>query len=312
MELLTKILTKCHLQGGKEVRWYAVPVLGLLVATTACSGGAEPLPEISESSQRELLGVLATRDPEHDNDIDIYEALVEDARASCMRSEGFEYLAYLPDQSSEAIEYATLPDDEFREQYGFGMLTLFEETASPSVPTAENPNEIYKASLSEVEREAFDDSYGGCSEQARIVVGDPPGLLAISEETSALLEDASTRAKSTKAYIEADDSWSPCMREEGGHDFDSRDAMFELLSINTERFAAPFLEALNAAYGASDSDAAQQLSMVDVLSPIELGEYQAAMELEIDIAVADGVCGAPIDIAYDEAYFAELDRLAGI
>lgn len=81
----------------------------------------------------------------------------EERVAQCMADEGFEYIPNVepPDESNEDRAYA-LPPEEFAKQYGYGVTTL-----TMSDNSDENPNQVYRDSLSEQAKDAYDAALHG-------------------------------------------------------------------------------------------------------------------------------------------------------
>ena len=229
-----------------------------------------------------------------------------------MRLAGFdEYIAYVPGVTGLQLAFDTLSKEEYAEKYGFGMLTTIEQTAFVDPSTDPDPNSLYRNGLSPAEQSAYDEQLPECIRAAEAELGEPPGVLTLSEQTTRILDEASERAKSTREYIDAEQSWAPCMAKLGAFDYETRDDMREQLGATVERFAQPFIDRLNAAYSTSDLETARSLTMANVLSQTEYEEYVRAIETERSAALADLECGRPIDKAFESTYFKELEQLSG-
>lgn len=235
-----------------------------------------------------------------------YDQLVAEETASCMRLEGFDFIAVTDSGGSVSVGLAGLSEEEYREQFGFGMLSRIEIEAFQAPP--QNPNDEYYDGLAAGEQEAFDEARTGCSLAAAESAGPAPNQVTLSDQALEIIDDITLRAASSDAYVEAEFAWQDCMSSQG-YEFESRQDLFAQLGSNAERFAEPFLNSLNALYAAEDLEAASTLTMQDALSRDDYEEYQAAVAFEIEMAQADAVCGADIDTAFNDFYQAEFAAL---
>lgn len=198
-----------------------VPVAGLLLV--ACGGGGsnkDPEPQ----SLDEQVGFELT-------DSSDKERKVESEIQVCMEAQGFEYVAVDPAARRAALLGATgVSEDEFEEQYGYGITTLYEQRRQQASGEA---NAKIRAALNESERAAYDRALrgdnldatfedavtagdftrlGGCTKEAteKVYGG---GELLRSLQTG--LEELETRILADARMVKAVAAWSECMRKEG-------------------------------------------------------------------------------------------------
>ncbi len=280
-------------------------VLVVLVVAVGC-GSADETVSVSDAVRSELIAV---RDADRGLTTEEYNAEVEEHRADCMLSEGFEYLPVLDSGGPRNSTALTMSEEEFIEEFGFGMLTRIEQEAFQRPP--EDPNEAYYGELSDGERAAYDLALESCFDVATSEAGDPPGMVGVSPAGDEALDLIHERAITSAEYLEAAEQWPGCMAS-AGLQFENRDEMLSRLGQNTDRFAQPFIDKLNEFYATDDQDGAASLTMADALTASEYGEYQAAVDLEIEAAVADLDCGEAMTTAFDKAHERELNALIGV
>ncbi len=206
----------------------------------------------------------------------------------CMRDRGFENYTVADD----ARRWDGLSQEEFRAQYGFGILPLIELQAySP------DPNVTIAADLDSGDLTAYTEAQAVCDP-----VGAPQmEVVTLSDEAWAALNDLRNEIVTSPEMIQAEAAWAECVAERGSP-IANRSEMMEQIGRRSERFAAPFLEQLNTHQMSGDHDAAAALRMVDVLSPAEHAEYEAAVEREIEAAQLDAQCGPLVDDVHDRLW----------
>jgi hypothetical protein len=167
----------------------------------------------------------------------------------CMQDEGFEYVPYVVDPSDwdHPFEDAyALPPDEFAEQYGYGISTLYmAESDMPDDPNEEIRRGLSQQALAEYERALYGDMAGqessegeewtpppledrGCYDKASAQVwGDPyedeGNIRDPHQEFEALMDDLWSiheRFMSDPRMEEPTENWRDCMAE-AGHPFEA-------------------------------------------------------------------------------------------
>ncbi len=232
-----------------------------------------------------------------------YESAFAESIAVCMQRQGYDYTAftegdYVPDQRTEAERVA---------EDGFGMVTAIEGINDDLTPT-DDPNDETRSALAPDQQAAWDSALSDCSAAAVDEV--PPLDPDISPEATALMADARAAAEGSETYAEAQAAWRTCMAN-AGHEYESREAMLSELGALADRFAMPFVDAVNELTQAGKHDEAADLEVSDVLSGQDLADYEAALALELELAAADLDCAAGLAEAYEAAYEEALDRAIG-
>lgn len=186
----------------------------------------------------------------------VYErrAKVENIVRECMQAQGFEYTPVDP-RAEEAALTGTrgLSKDEFEEQYGYGITTLYEERLQLA---ASSPNAAYRSSLSEADRDAYDRALnggdptatfevaldtgefsilGGCLREATEKVFGGAELLSTLETELAEVEE---RATNDGRMIAAIEKWAACMRDRG-YDYEFPEQIDVVLQERLEVIVGP-------------------------------------------------------------------------
>lgn len=273
-----------------------VGLAGLAVLAAACS-----TPAISSEAAGVSPAVAAelTELRSFERDPIAYESAFAESIAVCMQRQGYDYTAftegdYVPDQRTEAERVA---------EDGFGMVTAIEGINDDLTPT-DDPNDETRSALAPDQQAAWDAALSGCSAAAVDEV--PPLDPDISPEAAAVMADARAAAEGSETYAEAQAAWRTCMAN-AGHEYERREAMLSELGALADRFAMPFVDAVNELTQAGKHEEAVDLEVRDVLSGQDLADYGAAVALELELAASDLDCAAGLAEAYEEA----LDRAIG-
>jgi hypothetical protein len=289
-----------------------------VLALTACTGvpgGPSATPSLRQEDSplaRYLSKVMggpgldATR-AEQQAFYDEQQRKVEEATATCMTGEGFEYQ---PSAGSsvvvgDAADYR--PEErDWVARYGYGMVRYPGQEAE-SVPQATatvDPNQAYVESLTEAEQQAYQEAlYGkpsepsdngeateyrwqdaGCMGRAQHEV---QGDATFTEETHKPLIDALTTFYSTLSddpgYATVDAEWAACMKEGPFGGFTRQPEAAE--SIST--LVSEYYENANA--GEEGTDKTGDGSDSTFGTPDD-PEYAAIAEKEVPLALADLDC----------------------
>jgi hypothetical protein len=200
-----------------------LPLLaGAIVALLAAGCGAEEKKPTEVVELEETLGFSPEGIMER-------QSRVENRIRDCMKAQGFDYIPVDPFAQQQALTgKARLTEDEFIEQFGYGISTFFGRSGGPP-----DPNERIRKSLSPTDRaaynralwgentgatfaEAVDSGHfaqlGGCTKLAsEAVFGGGAVLTALvaklDELDSSILED--------QRMVRAEERWSACMSEQG-------------------------------------------------------------------------------------------------
>jgi hypothetical protein len=155
----------------------------------------------------------------------------ENLIAPCMQKQGFRYIPVDPvAQQAELTGTQKLTEEEFNEQFGYGITTLFEQRLQASTL---GPNQEYYNSLTDAERVAFDralygndktatfavaldtgefDRLGGCLKETTDEVF---GGAELIQDVTAKLDELDERILADARMIEVVEKWSDCMAEAG-------------------------------------------------------------------------------------------------
>jgi hypothetical protein len=157
------------------------------------------------------------------------QARVEGSISECMKAQGFDYVPVDPLAQRAALTgKARMSDEEFLEQFGYGISTLVGRGGKTS-----NPNEQYRRSLTPADRAAYDrtlwgespgltfaeavdndlaDELGGCTKRATSAVF---GGAAILSTLQAKFDQLEERIVQDQRMVKAVERWSQCMADEG-------------------------------------------------------------------------------------------------
>jgi hypothetical protein len=253
------------------------------------------------------------------------QRLLEEQVATCMRALGWEYTPVDYSQFDTYQDpFADLSEEEFREQYGYGISTFLgiedELFGGPDVEFVD-PNQEYVMSLTPVEQEAFyadlhgvweepeidpdtgeypNDYFGpetGCYPEAeREIYGNPGETFGALDEAFMELEQ---RIQSDSRMVEALAGWSTCMQE-GGYSFSTFEDAFIYLDekmqpIWEQDYVEPFegmSEAEIEEFFATTSPEEQEDFFRQFEPDFDTPEVRAIQAEELTIAALDNECRA--------------------
>ena len=180
------------------------------------------------------------------------QSRVEAGIRDCMRDEGFEYVPVDPlAQRAAVLGSSRLSDEEFLQQFGYGISTLWGRGQ-----TAADPNERIRLAMSPSERKVYDrflwgensgatfteavdsgnfEKLGGCTRGAtEAVFGGAQVLTEIQGKLDALEE----RILQDQRMVRAIERWSRCMAE-SGFQYEEPEAIDSDLFERTEKIVGP-------------------------------------------------------------------------
>jgi hypothetical protein len=157
------------------------------------------------------------------------QSRVENRIRECMTTQGFEYTPVDPFAQQQALTgKARLSEEEFIEQFGYGISTLFGRATEQA-----DPNEQIRRSLSATDRAAYDRALWGdnrgatfadavdsghfgelgvCTKQAsEAIFGGGPVLTALV----AKLDELDGNILEDQRMVRANEKWSACMTQRG-------------------------------------------------------------------------------------------------
>jgi hypothetical protein len=154
---------------------------------------------------------------------------VEGVIQECMRAQGFEYVPVDPLAQRAALTgKARMTDEEFLQQFGYGISTMFGRGGNES-----DPNERIRKGLGEADRAAYDRTLwgenpgltfaeaidndaatdlGGCTKQATERVF---GGAAVLASVQGKFDELEERITQDQRMVRAVERWSRCMAERG-------------------------------------------------------------------------------------------------
>jgi hypothetical protein len=220
------------------------------------------------------------------------QSRVEAAIRDCMRNEGFEYVPIDPlAQRASLLGSSRLSDEEFLEQFGYGISTLWGRAKAEA-----DPNERVRRSLSPAERKAYDrvlwgensgatftaavdsgdfEALGGCTRKAtEAVFGGAQVLTEIQGKLDALEE----RILQDQRMVRAIERWSRCMAK-AGFQYEEPEAIDSDLFERMEEIVGPLPGQF--ATGPASGEEAQ---------PYDRATLAALQQEEVAIARADHQC----------------------
>ena len=189
------------------------------LALTACGGdkAATPRGSVEDELGFDQAGIAER------------QSRVEAAISDCMRAQGFDYVPIDPLAQRAAIAgSARLSDEDFLNQFGYGISTLFGRGGPQS-----DPNERVRDALSSADRAAYDRALwgdnpgatfgqandsgdftrlGGCTKQSTELVF---GGIAILNGLVGKLDELDEQIAQDQRMVRAVEQWSACMTDAG-------------------------------------------------------------------------------------------------
>jgi hypothetical protein len=215
-----------------------------LLLVAACGGGggsSSDLPPVEEQLGLEQDGILQRQGKA--------ENLIRD----CMKAQGFEYVPVDPlAQRAAAVGQAGMTEEEFNQQFGYGITTLFDKEQA----AGGNPNDAIRAALGDADGAAYDlalfgddtsatfaqalDSgdysrLGGCTKQAAEAVF---GGVAVFQSLQQKLDELDSSILEDERMVKAVAAWSDCMRA-AGFDLAEQDEVDSTLRAKLEAIVGP-------------------------------------------------------------------------
>ncbi len=278
-----------------------------------------------ESPISAALGVPT--DPTEQQDFyNVQQVEREQFIAQCMAEQGFEYIPVDYSQYND-FSGAVFDEQEYVEEYGFGISTTFLEGFEGQVSADEfvDPNQDYVEALSDPEREAYylalygDQSIyeeldpngegieitpeimaqqGGCQNESNAAVNDP--YQAFYTEFNTQLEDMYERIQADPRVAGVAAEWSACMEDEG-YTFASPEEMYNEISERMNPFyelaypsdfsdEAPAEAVTSQDEGITESTAVYVPPGPPELTDAQQAELEDLQEYEFAVAAANYEC----------------------
>lgn len=290
-----------------------VAVLALLAA--GCSEGADA-ETLEEFMGDDGIGVFGPRGGASEQQ----EREIEEQIAECMAEKGFEYIPKEPsDGPPTAFEdhpRQEMDEDEFREEYGYGISTWQPEPGERGFEPSDDPNHELMEEMDEAERDAWHEALRGrppidpdelepgempdagehehprgCRDEAREeVLGEQ---LELRKELRDAMEGLHEAMQSDPRVAEAERAWAECMRERGWDVDEPMDAHRMIREEHHELIEAHMPE-----HEMPDPDADPE-EMEDFEPPepdIPEGKLEELQDREMEIAGDDHECAEEHDL----------------
>lgn len=226
-----------------------------LLVLAACGDGAA-----DDESLADFFGIEDDQE-QMIADAESQQREMEEAIASCMADEGFEYIPRDVDDFAAADDpRQDLSAEEFQEEYGYGISTVDHDAMAPDQD--DDPNIAIQEEMDDAEREAYQRALhgemteidpdadpdevedqpmepGGCQGEAmQEVQGEQ---MEVMQELQPEFMDLEQRISSDPRLVEAQEAWQGCMREAGYGDYaEQSDIMTELFERLNELQSAAF------------------------------------------------------------------------
>ncbi|MGH2742399.1 MAG: hypothetical protein ACRDN8_07935 [Thermoleophilaceae bacterium] len=195
--------------------------MALAAIMIAGCGGDEPAPDTPVELE-DQLGFSESGVVER-------QSRVEGHISECMKAQGFDYVPVDPLAQRAALTgKARMTDEEFLDQFGYGISTLFGRGTPQS-----DPNERIRRSLGAADRSAYDrtlygdnpgltfaeaidndaaDELGGCTKKATEAVF---GGAAVLSTLQGKFDELEERINQDQRMVQAVEKWTECMAEKG-------------------------------------------------------------------------------------------------
>lgn len=235
---------------SRTISWVVLASVAAMIGLGACGGS----PSASSSSTTQPDSIEAALGLDQAS-IQAREAKVQQAIATCMKSEGFDYIPI--DPAAAGFSFVTFggagqDTSEYRKTKGYGISTTF-GTQRGTTP-AKDPNEEIRSHLTDDERTAYDkalygaaapkdtgaegggvqirvgpggaDQFGelGCFGKAQQSVGGPS-----PETVGPKLKELQDRIAADSRLVKANADWAACMNKSGYSQFTKPEEIIQYL-----------------------------------------------------------------------------------
>jgi hypothetical protein len=229
----------------------AVLALGATLALAAC-GGDDSVPTNQDSSKRQPSGPVEDQLGFDTAGIMARQSRVEADIRECMKAQGFDYVPIDPFAQRAAVTgVSRLSDEDFLEQFGYGISTLWGRGG-----TQADPNQRLRAGLSPADRRAYDRALwgenagatfqaavdsgdftklGGCTRKATETVF---GGAQVLTQLQGKLDQLDERILEDQRMVHALERWTACMAK-AGYRYEDPDEIDTDLTKRMERIVGP-------------------------------------------------------------------------
>ena len=228
-----------------------IVVLGVAVSVSACGGG-DSASSTQQSSKRQASGPVEDQLGFDTAGIMARQSRVEADIRECMKAQGFDYVPIDPFAQRAAVTgVSRLSDEDFLDQFGYGISTLWGRGGSQS-----DPNQRLRAGLSAADRRAYDRALwgenpgatfqaavdsgdftklGGCTRKATEAVF---GGAQVLTQLQGKLDQLDERILEDQRMVRANERWTACMAK-AGYQYEDPDEIDADLTKRMERIVGP-------------------------------------------------------------------------
>jgi hypothetical protein len=228
-----------------------IVVLGVALAVSAC-GGDDSASSTQASSKRQASGPVEDQLGFDTAGIMARQSRVEADIRECMKAQGFDYVPIDPFAQRAAVTgVSRLSDEDFLEQFGYGISTLWGRGGSQA-----DPNQRLRAGLSAADRRAYDRALwgdnagatfqaavdsgdftklGGCTRKATEAVF---GGAQVLTQLQGKLDQLDERILEDQRMVRALERWTACMAK-AGYRYEDPDEIDADLTKRMERIVGP-------------------------------------------------------------------------
>lgn len=228
-----------------------IVVLGVALSVSACGGG-DSASSTQQSSKRQASGPVEDQLGFDTAGIMARQSRVEADIRECMKAQGFDYVPIDPFAQRAAVTgVSRLSDEDFLDQFGYGISTLWGRGGSQA-----DPNQRLRAGLSAADRRAYDRALwgenpgatfqaavdsgdftklGGCTRKATEAVF---GGAQVLTQLQGKLDQLDERILEDQRMVRANERWTACMAK-AGYRYEDPDEIDADLTKRMERIVGP-------------------------------------------------------------------------
>jgi hypothetical protein len=221
---------------------------------------------------------------------------------ACMKEQGFEYQNYVPTTDKKIA--LGLSDQQFAEQYGYGISTLIDFLAPGSQRM--DPNFKKMEGLDKAAKQSFGKQFTKCQQKVQDEIGPPPsgGAIKMNAGEQKSMDGVQARTNADPRVKKALTTRAACLEQNG---FSSGEDLTQPIATAAEKYIVKFENEASTMEAAGRSS--DKLKIEDVLSAEELSDLKKVQKREIAMAVETSPCQSAYDKTYKEVFDAELQKL---
>jgi hypothetical protein len=282
----------------------AVAAMGaalMCLSATACGGDepeAKPTPTTNLPS---IMAGQAQKRTIEQGDVDTFWVKYNDIMRTCMKEQGFEYRNYVPTTDKKVA--LGLTDQQFAQQYGYGISTLIDYLAPGS--QREDPNFKTMQKLDTAARTSFSKQFALCQQRVQDKIGPPPtgGAIKMTAADQKAMDGVLAKTTSDARVQKAKTDRAACLESKG---FTAGEDLTGPISSAAEKYTTKFENAA----GALDAQgrSSDKLKLTDVLDNDEMADLKKIQKREIAMAVETSPCQSAYDAAYKSVYAEQLQK----